>query len=146
MKRAAVSVFVATAASIAALLAQTTAPQYGADSPQAVIAALQKPIAADDLAAAIAYIAPASRQRLAAVSAAVAKADTVALVRNLMAAYARIETMLQMEKSNVRRVPFSFGAASTYQITGDRATARAGAETLQFERIQGRWYIAVPAK
>lgn len=192
--------------------AQLGAPQYGAESPQAVVAGLQKPIESDDIVAAMPFISPAGRRDLAenafggllvalsfynpdeqllgskppkaeldtqrknyrtavgvarqalkphgldglvgqppaaamepkaqaTVKSALDKADAVAVVSAVMSTLERISVLLKMEKSNTRIVPFSFSTVTDYRVDGDRATAKGANETLEFEKVQGRWYI-----
>ena len=40
---------------------------------------------------------------------------------------------------------FTFSAVTDYQVQGDNKTTKAGSDTLAFERVQGRWYINLPA-
>lgn len=204
------------AAAVTAAPVAQSGSKYGGDSPQAVIAALQQPVSADDLAAAIPFIAPAGRREIAleavggvaitlgftnpdvvvpgqppppkaeldrarknyraaqdlvrtvlaphrldfligqsaevmgspanehAIVAAIEKTDTVVLIRALMTALPKLIALLDLPASNTRKVPFSFRTVTNYRVSGDRATATAGSETLEFERIDGRWFLRVP--
>ena len=38
--------------------------------------------------------------------------------------------------------PFELGEVTDYKIQGDRATAKAGDETVDFVKVDGRWYLA----
>ena len=78
--------------------------------------------------------------------AAIAKADSVAMVTSLMNALDRVGPLLGMTKSEKPKVPFLFENVTDYQIKGDRATAKSGTETLDFIRLDGRWYINPPPK
>lgn len=190
--------------------AQKGSPSYGGDSPQAVVAAMQKAVKSDDLAAAIPFIAPAGRREVASeaissmllvlasknpddplasgtplpktelaakrksykatvdvfrktlkphgldravgrpvmapdtqaiVDTALAKADTVVLVRSLMALMDRVGPGLGMSRGDRPRVTFALGTVGSYKIEGERATARAGRETIEFQRLDARWYV-----
>jgi hypothetical protein len=79
-----------------------------------------------------------------ALAAALAAADTVAVNRDLLSAMERIGPMLGMEKSEKSPVPFDLGTVTGYEIKGDKATAKSGKETIDFERIDGRWYLTPP--
>ena len=196
--------------------AQSGAASYGADSPQAVVAAVQKAIAAKDFAASLRYVSPAGREAIvkdliggtlvamamfdpevptvvgkppskaevetqrknyrtalgilrqglkphgldalvgkpvtpeseaafmATINAALPKTDTVALAASILSAMDKVAPMMGMPKPEPPPI-FSFSAATDYRIQGDSATAKAGSETLEFERVQGRWYIKPPA-
>lgn len=190
------------------------APARGGDTPQAVMAAMQKAIAADDLAAATALVSAAGRIEFAkegvegllmalaftnpddrmpgakplsaseldskrkgyksavdltrstlkpygldtligkpvmapanqkVMDSALAKADTVALTTSLVGALNQIGPLLGMTEKGGKKVPFAFGPVSDFKVTGDKATAKAGAETLDFVREQGRWFLSPPA-
>jgi hypothetical protein len=189
-------------------------PARGGDTPQAVMAAMQKAIAADDLAAATALVSAAGRIEFAregvegllmalaftnpddrmpgakplpaseletkrkgyksaveltrstlkpygldaligkpvmapanqkVIDSALAKADTVALTTSLVSALNQIGPLLGMTEKGGKKVPFAFGPVSNFKVTGDTATAKAGAETLDFVREQGRWFLSPPA-
>jgi hypothetical protein len=197
-----------------AALAQPQQAIYGAETPQAAIAGLQRAVKANDVVAAIPFVSPAGRRELAsegisslmmflafadpsdpmsggqtlpkaerdakrkayrsavdtvrktlkphgldkvvgrpamavetqqAIDTAVARADTVVLVTSLISMMDRIGPMLGMRKSDRPTIPFTLGNVTNYRIDGDRATARAAGETLQFERIDDRWYVQPPA-
>jgi hypothetical protein len=76
--------------------------------------------------------------------ASLAKADTVALMTSLMATMDKIGPMLGMKKGEKPGLPFDVGTVSDYKITGDKATAKSTSETLDFVKIDGRWYINPP--
>jgi len=76
--------------------------------------------------------------------ASLAKADTVALMTSLMGTMEKIGPMLGMKKGDKPGLPFDVGAVTDYKISGDKATAKATNETLDFVKIDGRWYINPP--
>jgi hypothetical protein len=53
--------------------------------------------------------------------------------------------MLGMKESPNPQPLGNIGTVSGYKIAGDKATAQNGAETMDFVRIAGRWYIEPPA-
>jgi len=203
------------AAAVPSVQQKPAPPVYGAESPQAVMAAMETAIAADDFNAMLPLISPESREELAddaitalvlalnffnpddpmpgttpvppgeieskrksyraaldiardalrpygldtligqpplaprtkdALDAALQQADTVVLMRSLYAALQQISTTLGMEKTDEKKVPWTFGKVTDYQISGDTATARTATDTIEFERIQGRWYLKPPIK
>jgi hypothetical protein len=73
------------------------------------------------------------------------KADTVALMTNLLATMEKIGPMVGMKKTERPPLPFEVGTVTDYKISGDKATAKATNETLEFVRIDGRWYLNPPA-
>lgn len=80
-----------------------------------------------------------------AIDAALSKADTVALMTSLMGAMEKMGPMLGMtKKAEGPKMPFNFGTVTDYQIAGDKATAKNGAETLDFVKIENRWFISPP--
>lgn len=186
----------------------------GGESPQAVVEAIQKAAASDDLATAAAYIAPDARRALVkdgvtgllmvlafsdpddampgsktppkaeldkkrksykasvdlatkvlsthgitgvigkpvlaeatqkTIDGALTRADTAALMRDLLVALETIGPQLGMTKSDKPKVPFQLGKVSGYKVTGDTATAKAEKESLDFVKIDGRWYLTPPA-
>ena len=76
--------------------------------------------------------------------AALDKADNVVLVTSLYGAMVKIGPMLGMKKNPKPTPLVEIGTVTGYKIDGDRATAQNGAETLNFTRIDGRWYIEPP--
>lgn len=203
------------AAAVPSSVQKPTSPVYGAESPQAVMAAMETATAADDFNAMLPLISPQGREDLAddaitalvlalnflnpddpmpgttpvapaeieskrksyraaldiardalrpyaldtligqpplaprtkdALDAALPKADTVVLMRSLYAALQQIGTTLGMEKTDEKKVPWTFGKVTDYQISGDIATARTATDTIEFERIEGRWYLKPPFK
>jgi hypothetical protein len=206
-------------AAIVALAAQASAtqisPTYGAESPQALVAAMEKALAADDFGSVMPLISPAGRKELAedAVTAlivtlnftdpdkpstgsvplsaaerdakrashraavdvaretlrphgldgllsqaplsplskdvfalALDRTDTVVLMQSLYSALDRISKLLGMERSDEKKLPLTFGNVTDYQVSGDTATAKTAGDTLEFERIDGRWYLKPPDK
>ena len=79
-------------------------------------------------------LAPATKD---IVELALANADTVVLMRSLFAALERIGALLNMERGGEKKMPWTFGKVTDYQVTGDHATAKADAETIEFERVDG---------
>jgi hypothetical protein len=188
-------------------------PVYGAESPQALIAQMEKAMAVDDFGAVMPLISPAGRKEMAedAITAlivalsfldpdnpapgsdpvpeaerdtkrknhraavevaretlkpyglagligqspispltkdvfelALTRADTVVLMRSLFAALDRIGTLLGMERSDEKKLPMTLGNVTDFQVTGDTATAKGDGQTIEFERLQGRWYLKPP--
>ena len=80
-----------------------------------------------------------------AIDSALAKTDTVVLINSLMGAMEKMGPMLGMnKKSEGPKVPFTIGNVTDYKVTGDKATAKNGAETLEFVQTGGRWFIMPP--
>jgi methylmalonyl-CoA mutase cobalamin-binding subunit len=105
-------------------LATATLKPYGLD------AAIGKPVLAE--------------QTQKIIDTAIDKADNVVLVTSLYGALTKMAPLLGM-KQNPKPDPLvDIGTVTGYKITGDRATAQNGAETLQFTRIDGRWFIEPP--
>jgi hypothetical protein len=77
--------------------------------------------------------------------AALDKVDKVALITSLFGAMVKIAPMLGMKQDPKPRLLADIGTVTGYKINGDRATAQSGAETLEFIRIDGRWYVEPPA-
>jgi hypothetical protein len=80
-----------------------------------------------------------------AVDTSLAKADTVVLLTSLMSAMEKMGPMMGMKKSSKPLFPFEVGTVADYKISGDKATAKGAKETLEFVRIDGRWYVSPPA-
>ena len=78
------------------------------------------------------------------IDAALDKADNVALITSLYSAMMKMGPMLGMGDAKPRPL-VNVGTVTDYRITGDKATARNGAETMNFTRVGGRWYIEPPA-
>ena len=77
--------------------------------------------------------------------ASIAKADTVALLTSVMNAMDKIGPLLGMKREEKSSLPFDLGAVSGYKIAGDKATATSAKETVNFIRVDGRWYLNPPA-
>ena len=77
--------------------------------------------------------------------AAIDKADNVVLITSLYGAMVKIGPMLGMKQDPKPTPLVNIGTVTGYKINGDKATAQNGAETLNFTRIDGRWYIEPPA-
>ena len=89
---------------------------------------------------------PLSPETKKVMDASLPKADTVALLSNLMATMEKIGPMVGMKKQAERPpLPFDVGSVSDYKISGDKATAKTPKEALEFVRIDGRWYLNPPA-
>jgi hypothetical protein len=204
---------------VLALAVQTTAVQiprtYGAESPQALVATMEKALAADDFGSVMPLISPTARKELAedAVTAlivtldftdpdkpsdataslsaaereakrashraaveiaretlrphgldgllgqpplsplskdvfalALDRTDTVLLMQSLYAALDRISSLLGTEKSDEKKLPMTLGNVTDYQVSGDTATAKTAGDTIEFERLDGRWYLKPPDK
>lgn len=78
------------------------------------------------------------------IDAALDKADNFALVTSLYNAMMKMGPMLGMGDAKPRPL-VNVGTVTGYKITGDNATAQNGAETMNFTRAGGRWYIEPPA-
>lgn len=74
--------------------------------------------------------------------AALDKADQVALIGDLMGLLESLGENQAKEKKPVE-LP---GKVTDYKIQGDKATAKAGDETVEFLKIGGRWYLKAPEK
>jgi hypothetical protein len=71
-------------------------------------------------------------------------ADNLALVTSLLASMKKMGPMLGLP-DNPKPPLLNLGSVTGYKITGDKATALNGAETINFSRIGGRWYLEPPA-
>lgn len=106
-------------------LATQTLKPYGLDT------MLGKPVMADE------------NQK--ALNAALDKADNAALVTSIYASMMKIAPLLGM-KQNPKPQPFmKAGPVTDYKVNGDKATAQNLAETMNFVRIGGRWYVEAPS-
>lgn len=201
--------------SVAAPAVGQPTPTYGADSPQALMAAMEKAIAADDFGAVMPLISPSGRQELAedAITAlivalnfmdpdkataggatltdaeretkrrnhqaavevarqtlsphgldgllgqaplsplskdvfvlALSRTDTVVLMQSLYAALDRIGKLLGTERTDEKKLQMAFGKITDFAINGDSATAKADGDPIEFERLDGRWYLKPPFK
>lgn len=77
--------------------------------------------------------------------AALDKADNVVLITSLYGAMVKMGPMLGMKQTPKPEPLVNVGTVTGYKINGDKATAQNGAETMDFVRIDGRWYIEPPA-
>ena len=190
-------------------------PVYGSESPEALMATMEKALAADDFGSVIPLISPTGRKELAedAITAlivtlnftdpdkpsaggppldpaerearranhraavevarqtlrphgldgliaepplsplskdvfvlALDRTDTVVLMQSLYAALDRIGKLLGMERSDEKKLPMTYGKVTDFEINGDTATAKANGDPIEFERLQGRWYLKAPEK
>jgi hypothetical protein len=78
------------------------------------------------------------------IDAAIGKADTVVLITSLYNAMLKMGPLLGMKDAKPRPL-VEVGPVTGYKITGDKATAQNGAETMTFVRLDGRWYIEPPS-
>jgi len=74
------------------------------------------------------------------------RTDTVILMQSLYSALDRISKLLGIERSDEKKLPMTFGNVTDYQVSGDTATAKTGGDTIEFERLDGRWYLKPPDK
>jgi len=79
------------------------------------------------------------------IEAALDKADNVTLITNLFNAMMKMGPLLGMKESPKPDALVKVGDVSGYKIAGDKATAQNGAETMDFVRINGRWYVEPPS-
>jgi hypothetical protein len=77
--------------------------------------------------------------------AALDKTDNAVLIGNLLGAMMKMGPMLGMKEAPKPDALVKVGNVSGYKIDGDTATAQNGAETMDFVRINGRWYVEPPA-
>jgi hypothetical protein len=69
--------------------------------------------------------------------------DDIALIKDLMALLEEVGK----EEGKTEKPPVDLPKDITdLKVTGDTATAKAGQETIDFVRIDGRWYMKAPAK
>ena len=79
--------------------------------------------------------------RTAALDRMFAKTDEMALLDELFG------LMQELGEGDSSKTPVELpGPITDYEIDGDRATAKAGDETIEFVRVDGRWYIELPEK
>lgn len=72
------------------------------------------------------------------------KVDQIALLDDLMGF---LDKMDSGEETKEPEKPFDLpGKVTDYKIQGDRATAKAGAETIEFVKVGGRWFMKAPEK
>lgn len=84
-------------------------------------------------------------ERSKALAAIFEKTDDIALTRDLMSLLEELgkaEGKAEKPESPVD-VPMT---VTDYKISGDSATAKSGEETIDFVRVDGRWYFKAPAK
>ncbi len=79
------------------------------------------------------------------IDAALDKADNSALITSLFGAMVKMGPMLGMKESPKPDALVKLGSVTGYKIDGDKAIAQNGAETMDFVRINGRWYIEPPS-
>ena len=78
------------------------------------------------------------------IDAALDKADNVVLITSLYGSLTKVGPLLGMKQNPKPEPLVALGDVTGYTINGDTATAQNGAETLQFVRIGGRWFIEPP--
>ncbi len=78
-------------------------------------------------------------------TAALDKADNLALIRSLFSALGKMGPLLGMNDAPHPAAPIKIGTVSEYSIAGDTATARNDANELHFSRINGRWFVEPPS-
>ncbi|MSO49216.1 MAG: hypothetical protein EXQ49_04840 [Acidobacteria bacterium] len=78
------------------------------------------------------------------INAALDTADNFTLVSSLFGAMVKMGSLLGMTEAPNPQPLGNIGTVTGYKITGDKATAQNGAETMDFVRIGGRWYIEPP--
>ena len=71
------------------------------------------------------------------------KIDQIALLDDLMGFLDKMDTGENQEPEKPFELP---GKVTDYKIQGDRATARAGNETIDFVKVGGRWFMKAPEK
>jgi hypothetical protein len=75
------------------------------------------------------------------------KTDTVVLIGSGVATMDKIGPLLGMKKDEKpNEVPFEIGAVTGYKISGDKATAQNGKETIELVKVDGRWYLTPPVE
>ncbi len=75
------------------------------------------------------------------INAALDKADNLGLITSLYAAIVKVSPLLGMTEPPQPDPPVRIGTVTGYEITGDTATARNDSGTLNFTRIDGRWFV-----
>lgn len=106
-------------------LATATLKPYGLDT------MIGKPVLAPDVQKSI--------------DAALDKTDNAVLITNLFGAMVKMGPMLGMTETPKPDALVKVGTVTGYKIDGDKATAQNGAETMDFVRINGRWFIEPPS-
>ena len=79
------------------------------------------------------------------IDAALEKTDNLALVASLFNALTKIGPLLGMKQAPTPDALLKIGTVTGYKMDGDKATAQNGAETMDFVRINGRWYVEPPS-
>lgn len=79
------------------------------------------------------------------IAAAVEKADALTLVTQLFGAMVKIGPLLGIKDAPRPDAVLKLGTVTGYKVSGDRATAQNDAQTLDFVRSNGRWYIEPPS-
>jgi hypothetical protein len=78
-------------------------------------------------------------------NAALDKADNAVLITSLYGSLAKIAPLLGMKQTPKPEPFIKTATVSDYKVNGDKATAKNGAEMMNFVRIGGRWYIEPPS-
>lgn len=73
--------------------------------------------------------------------AALDKADNFALITSLYGVLPKLAPMVGMKEDPTPELPVKVGTVNAYKVNGDRATARNDGQTIDFIRINGRWYL-----
>lgn len=87
--------------------------------------------------------APGGAEGGAAIRELFKEVDTVALVSDLGALMTELGESADEGKISEQ---FEKQAVTDYKIEGDRATAKSGSETVEFVKVDGRWYVKAPEK
>ena len=77
---------------------------------------------------------------------ALSRTDTVVLMQSLYSALDRIGKLLGTERTDEKKLQMTFGKVTDFVINGDSATAKANGDPIEFERLDGRWYLKPPFK
>ena len=86
-----------------------------------------------------------SHETQKSIDAALDKADNLTLITSLYGALMKIGPLLGMKQTPKPDALVKVGTVTGYKIDGDKATAQNGAETMDFVRISGRWYVEPPS-
>jgi hypothetical protein len=87
--------------------------------------------------------APMNPEVQKAIDAALPKADTIALIPALLETTKQVGTLMGVAPDLGLPLP-PLGNVTGYKVTGEKATAKEGTSTLDFIRINGRWYFTPP--
>jgi hypothetical protein len=79
------------------------------------------------------------------IDAAIDKADSAVMITTLFNTLVKMAPLLGMKETPKPDALVKVGNVTDYKINGDKATAQNGAETMDFVRINGRWYIEPPS-